>query len=78
MNADEFEALVVEELDRLPDDMVDGLDNVSVVRNAAKPLDREIRARRNGTPLWHWCIFLALAALLAETILLICSSKSKK
>lgn len=59
-------------------DAVDGLDNVSVVRNAAKPLDREIRARRNGTPLWHWCIFLALAALLAETILLICSSKSKK
>ncbi|HLS93220.1 MAG TPA: metallopeptidase family protein [Microbacterium sp.] len=31
MNADEFEALVVEELDRLPDDMVDGLDNVIFV-----------------------------------------------
>ena len=31
MNAEEFEALVVEELDRLPDDMVDGLDNVIFV-----------------------------------------------
>ena len=58
-------------------DAVDDIEGVSVVRNAAKPLDREIRARRNGTPLWHWCIFLALAALLAETLIL-CSSKSKK
>lgn len=31
MNADEFEALVVEELDGLPDEMVDGLDNVIFV-----------------------------------------------
>jgi predicted Zn-dependent protease with MMP-like domain len=31
MNAEEFEALVIEELDRLPDDMVDGLDNVIFV-----------------------------------------------
>lgn len=31
MNADEFEALVVEELDQLPDDMVEGLDNVVFV-----------------------------------------------
>ncbi|WP_029153278.1 metallopeptidase family protein [Microbacterium gubbeenense] len=31
MNAEEFEALVVEELDRLRDDMVDGLDNVIFV-----------------------------------------------
>ena len=51
-------------------DAVDGMEGVNVVRNAAKPLDREIRARRNGTPLWHWCILLALAALLAETLLL--------
>lgn len=28
MDADAFERLVVDELDRLPDDMVDGLDNV--------------------------------------------------
>ncbi|MBD8012626.1 metallopeptidase family protein [Microbacterium sp. Re1] len=31
MTAEEFEALVVDELDRLPDDMVDGLDNVVFV-----------------------------------------------
>ena len=31
MNAEEFEALVIEELDQLPDDMVDGLDNVIFV-----------------------------------------------
>lgn len=49
---------------------LDGREGYSVVRNAAKPLDQEIRARRNGTPLWHWCVLLALAALLAETLLL--------
>ncbi|WP_067351705.1 metallopeptidase family protein [Microbacterium hydrocarbonoxydans] len=31
MDADAFEALVVDELDRLPDEMVDGLDNVVFV-----------------------------------------------
>ena len=31
MNAEEFEALVIEELDQLPDDMIDGLDNVIFV-----------------------------------------------
>lgn len=31
MSAEEFEALVVEELDALPDEMVDGLDNVVFV-----------------------------------------------
>ena len=31
MNAEEFESLVIEELDKLPDDMVDGLDNVIFV-----------------------------------------------
>ena len=31
MDAAAFEALVIEELDRLPDDMVDGLDNVVFV-----------------------------------------------
>lgn len=31
LDADAFEALVVDELDRLPDDMVDGLDNVLFV-----------------------------------------------
>lgn len=31
LDADEFEALVVDELDQLPDDMVEGLDNVVFV-----------------------------------------------
>jgi len=31
LDADAFEALVTDELDRLPDDMVDGLDNVVFV-----------------------------------------------
>ena len=31
LGAEEFEALVIEELDKLPDDMVDGLDNVVFV-----------------------------------------------
>ncbi|MET0590578.1 MAG: metallopeptidase family protein [Naasia sp.] len=31
MSPEDFEALVVEELDRLPDDMVDGLENVVFV-----------------------------------------------
>ena len=31
MSAEEFERLVVDELDRLPDDMVDGLENVVFV-----------------------------------------------
>lgn len=31
MDAEAFEALVVDELDRLPDDMIDGLDNVVFV-----------------------------------------------
>ena len=52
------------------DSAFDGREGYSVVRNASKPLDREIRARRNGTPLWHWFIFAALASLLAETLLL--------
>lgn len=53
------------------DSAFDGRQGYSVIRNAAKPLDREIRARRNGTPLWHWFILLALAALLGETLVLI-------
>jgi predicted Zn-dependent protease with MMP-like domain len=31
LDADAFEALVIDELDKLPDDMVDGLDNVIFV-----------------------------------------------
>jgi len=61
------------------EEMIDDLPNVSLVRNAAKPLDQEIRARESGTPLWRWCVVLALLALAGETLLLrLCSSKSKK
>lgn len=53
--------------------------NFSSVRNAAKPLDQEIRSRERGSPLWCWCLLIALAALLAETLLLkLCSFRSKK
>ncbi len=50
--------------------LVDGLPNVTVARNSAKPLDDEIRARENGTPLWRWCILLALLALAGEILVL--------
>ena len=50
--------------------MVKDLANYSVVRNAAKPLDEEIRSREGGTPLWRWCVLLALVALAAETLFL--------
>lgn len=46
------------------------IEGVSVIKNAARPLDAELRAREGGTPLWRWCLLLALAALLAETLLL--------
>ena len=52
------------------EELVEGLPNVSMVRNADKPLDQEIRARENGTPLWRWCLILALLALLGETVFL--------
>lgn len=58
------------------EEMIDDCPNVSLVRNAAKPLDQEIRARENGTPLWRWCLLLALAALAGETVLLL--SKARK
>lgn len=52
------------------EELIDGQENVSLVRNAAKPLDKEIRDRENGTPLWRWCVLLTLLFLLAETLLL--------
>lgn len=60
-------------------ELLDGREGYSLVRNAAKPLDEEIRSREGGTPLWRWCILAALLALAAETLLLKqkrCSSKS--
>lgn len=52
------------------EDLIDELPNVSMVRNAAKPLDKEIRARESGNPLWRWCLLLALLALAGETVAL--------
>lgn len=61
------------------EDILDGRSGYSVVRNAAKPLDQEIRSREGGTPLWRWCLLMVLAALLTETLLLrLCFSKSTK
>ena len=51
-------------------DRMAGREGYAVVRNAAKPLDRELRARSSGTPLWHWCIVLALLALAIETLII--------
>jgi len=52
------------------ENLLDDRPGYSLVHNTAKPLDQEIRSREGGTPLWHWCILLALTALLAETLLL--------
>lgn len=52
------------------ENLLDDRPGYSLVRNTAKPLDQEIRSREGGDPLWHWCILLALTALLAETLLL--------
>lgn len=61
------------------EESLEGRLGYTLVRNAAKPLDQEIRSRESGTPLWRWCLMIALAALLTETILLrLCSFKSKK
>ena len=61
------------------EDLLDGRQGYTLVRNAAKPLDQEIRSREGGTSLWRWCLLIALVALLTETILLrLCSFKSKK
>lgn len=49
---------------------IDGRDGVALVRNSAKPLTDELRARDGGRPLWRLCLVLALVALAAETILL--------
>lgn len=59
--------------------LLGGHPGYSLVRNAAKPLDQEIRSRERGTPLWRWCLAIALMTLLTEIILLrLCSSKSRK
>ena len=60
------------------EELLDGRPGYTLVRNAAKPLDQEIRSRDSGTPLWRWCLLAALLALLAETLLLKVHKAPKK
>lgn len=46
------------------------LDYCRVVASAQKSVTDYIRQRSLGTPLWRWCLALALLALLAETLLI--------
>lgn len=46
------------------------LGNNEVLRHADKPLDEMIRRQHEGTPLWRWCVMLALLMLLAEILLI--------
>ena len=46
--------------------------------SAAKSMTDYIRSRNQGTPLWRWCIVLALLALLAETLLIRLPRRNKK
>ena len=45
-----------------------GLSSYRLSPPAAKSMTDYIRSRNQGTPLWRWCILLALLALLAETL----------
>jgi hypothetical protein len=56
------------EVKQLVDDM--HLDNCSVATSAQKSMTDYIRQRGQGKPLWRLFLLLALAALLAETILI--------
>lgn len=49
---------------------IEGRDGYSVVRNAAKPLDQQLRDRDGGLSLWRLCLVMALIMLAAETALL--------
>ena len=59
-------------------DRIDGLEGYTLVRNAARPLDQVLRSRSSGTPLWHWCILAALAALAIEILLIKVPWRSSK
>ena len=38
--------------------------------NSQRSVEQYIKQRRDGRPLWHWCIILALLMLMAETAIL--------
>ena len=47
-----------------------GNSHLSIIKESGKPLDKLIRDRREGRPLWHIFIILALAMLAAEICLI--------
>jgi len=53
MSADAFEELVTDELDLLPDDMVDGLENVAFVVEDAPEDGAELFGRYDGVAATH-------------------------
>lgn len=53
MDADAFEKLVVEELDALPDEMVDGLENVAFVTEDRPEGDADVLGLYQGVALTH-------------------------
>ena len=55
-----------------------GLTHCSLTPSAAKSMTDFIRSRNQGTPLWRWCILLALLALLAETLLIRLPQRNSK
>lgn len=53
----------------------DHLASCSLMPNASKSVTDHIRQQREGTPLWRWCLILALLALGTEILLLRLPSK---
>lgn len=53
------------------------LDRCRVVSSAQKSVTDYIRQHSQGTPLWRWCLALALLALLAEILLIILPRKGR-
>ena len=51
LSADEFERIVEEELDSLPDEMIDGLENVAFVIEDASPDGDDLFGRYEGVDL---------------------------
>lgn len=49
----------------------------AVVGQAQKSMTDYVRQRGQGTPLWRWCLLLALVALLAETLLVRLPQKTR-
>ena len=63
------------EVKRLVDDM--RMSNYNVATSAQRSMTDYIRQRSQGRPLWRHCLLLALAALLAETLLIATTQKKE-